>query len=103
MDELSIHIALNNGDCTTLYVFARRKNTLFKSEDAKEYGESPFQLQEGCMYDFELDKNSYYLQEDRDILTIAKVAKQLVVDVYLQEFMWVHIVLMFYKKRIIKR
>ena len=37
MDELSIHIALNNGDCTTLYVFARRKNILFKSEDAKEY------------------------------------------------------------------
>ena len=72
MDELSIHIALNNGDCTTLYVFARRKNTLFKSEDAKEYGESPFQLQEGCMYDFELDKNSYYLQEDRDILTNSK-------------------------------
>ena len=72
MDELSIHIALNNGDCITLYVFARRKNTLFKSEDAKEYGESPFQLQEGCMYDFELDKNSYYLQEDRDILTNSK-------------------------------
>ena len=72
MDELSIHIALNNGDCTTLYVFARRKNILFKSEDAKEYGESPFQLQEGCMYDFELDKNSYYLQEDRDILTNSK-------------------------------
>ena len=72
MDELSIHIALNNGDCTTLYVFASRKNTLFKSEDAKEYGESPFQLQEGCMYDFELDKNSYYLQEDRDILTNSK-------------------------------
>ena len=48
------------------------KNTLFKSEDAKEYGESPFQLQEGCMYDFELDKNSYYLQEDRDILTNSK-------------------------------
>ena len=72
MDELSIHIALNKGDCTTLYVFARRKNTLFNSEDAKEYGESPFQLQEGCMYDFELDKNSYYLQEDRDILTNSK-------------------------------
>lgn len=72
MDELSIHIALNNGDCTTLYVFARRKNTLFKSEDAKEYGESPFQLQEGCMYDFELDKNCYSLQEDRDILINSK-------------------------------
>ena len=72
MDELSIHIALNNDDYTTLYVFARRKNTLFKSEDAKEYGESPFQLQEGCMYDFELEKNRYYLKEDRDILTNSK-------------------------------
>lgn len=72
MDELSIHIALNNDDCTTLYVFARRKNTLFTSEDAKEYGESPFQLQEGCMYDLELDTNRYYLKEDKDILTNSK-------------------------------
>ena len=71
MDELSIHIALNNGDCTTLYVFARRKNTLFKSEDAKEYGESPFQLQEGCMYDFEL--LSLVIHPKDATLTLPKV------------------------------
>ena len=71
MNELSINIVLNNHDNIVLNLFAQQENSLFEVENAEEYGEVPFQLKEGCNYDFELNTFNYYLA-DTDILTNSK-------------------------------
>ena len=71
MNELSIHIFLDNHDDITLTIFALQEDSLFEVEGAKEYGEAPYQLKEGCRYDFELDKYTYYLA-DNELLTNSK-------------------------------
>lgn len=76
MDELSIHISLCNSDEVVLTLFAQQDNSLFITEDAEEYGESPYQLKEGCKYDFELDKFKYCLAEN-EILTNTKSRQQI--------------------------
>ena len=71
MNELPIHISLDNHDDITLTIFALQEDSLFEVDDAKEYGEAPYQLKEGCRYDFELDKYKYYLA-DNELLTNSK-------------------------------
>ena len=61
MDDLSINIVLSNRDSFVLRLFALQANSLFEVEDAEEFGEAPYQLKEGCRYDFELDTFDYYL------------------------------------------
>lgn len=68
MNELSINISLANHDNTVLTIFAQQKDSLFEVNDAGEYGESPYQLKEGCRYNFEFDKYEYY-PADSEILT----------------------------------
>lgn len=61
MDDLSINIVLSNRDSFVLRLFALQADSLFEVEDAEEFGEAPYQLKEGCRYDFELDTFDYYL------------------------------------------
>lgn len=71
MNELSINILLDNNDVIVLTLFTQHDDSLFEAKDAEEYGESPYQLKEGCRYDFELDKYEYYVA-DNQLLTNSK-------------------------------
>lgn len=82
MNELSINIFLDNHDVTVLTLFAQQENSLFEVKDAGEFGESPYQLKEGCRYDFELDKYEYYIA-DNQILTNSQ-SRQKVTRGYIQ-------------------
>ncbi|WP_194976999.1 hypothetical protein [Aquiflexum lacus] len=39
---------------------------MFVVEDAAEHGEAPYQLIEGCFYDFELSNPAFYLADPYD-------------------------------------
>ncbi len=49
-----------------LNIFGRSEHTLFFLEDASEQGEAPYQLSEGCYYDYELSDPGYFLADPFD-------------------------------------
>nr|WP_245189606.1 DUF2357 domain-containing protein [Lunatimonas salinarum] len=50
----------------SLTINERANNTLFVVEDATEHGEAPYQLIEGCFYDYELSNPNYFLADPYD-------------------------------------
>lgn len=68
--ELKIENKLQRGDTVNLYVFQdrRKKETLSFQEDASDHYESPYQLTEGCIYEYEFESDKYQLLEDNDVI-----------------------------------
>lgn len=54
VEKLEIPISGNFGDIKLCIYPASNNAVLFEEEDAVDYGESRWQLQEGCTYEYEI-------------------------------------------------
>lgn len=72
--KLEIPIVGNFGEITLCIYPASSNAILFEEEDAVDYGESRWQLQEGCTYEYELISNSertYQFTREDDIVRFS--------------------------------
>ena len=79
VDKLEIPITGDFGEIK-LYVYPSSNNAmLFEEEDAVDYGESRWQLQEGCTYEYEVVANNgrtyQFIKEDEIVLQIVNFNK----------------------------
>ena len=74
VDKLEIHIIGNFGEIK-LYIYpALGSSMLFEEEDAVDYGESRWQLQEGCTYEYELvsdNGHTYQFMDEDEIVRFS--------------------------------
>lgn len=70
VSELKIEIKLDRGEAVNLYIFQdkRKKESLAFEENASDFGESPYQLKEGCIYEYEFESSNYQIREDKDVI-----------------------------------
>ncbi|MCX6246054.1 MAG: DUF2357 domain-containing protein [Bacteroidetes bacterium] len=72
--DITVH--LKNGDSVNLTIFpiSGKKQVLWKinESDAIEYGESSYQILEGCRYEFEVSGTRYTIKEDQEIVAYSK-------------------------------
>jgi predicted component of viral defense system (DUF524 family) len=68
VQELRIPVILNNGDPIEVILYADVENSLINigRYSAEEYNESPYQLKEGCFYEYQLPDH-YRLKEIKDL------------------------------------
>ncbi len=73
-NKLSIPIKLSNGTIFLILFGESNDEILLNLNDAEENGESPFQIIEGCSYEYKLPKG-YSLHGYKDIISQSKVHK----------------------------
>ena len=74
VDKLEIHIIGNFGENKLCIYPALGSSMLFEEEDAVDYGESRWQLQEGCTYEYELvsdNKRTYQFMTEDEIVRFS--------------------------------
>ena len=68
VQKISIPVTLDNGDAVTFDLYADAEKSLqqINCSLAEEFCESPYQLMEGCFYEYQLP-NTYRLEEIKDL------------------------------------
>ena len=80
VERLEIPILGNFGEIKLCVYPASNNAALFEEEDAVDYGESRWQLQEGCTYEYELvaaDNRSYQFMQEDEIVRFSHSPRHL--------------------------
>lgn len=76
-NKLDINLKLKSGEDIIITIYPKTKDPLFKisSEEAFEFGESEYQISEGCSYEYWLNNNEFNIEEIPGILYHSKNTK----------------------------
>ena len=78
VDKLEIPIIGNFGEIKLCIYPALGSSMLFEEEDAVDYGESRWQLQEGCTYEYELVSDNGHCLSLKNVEWINTISLRLV-------------------------
>src|SRR3712207_6472628 len=73
IEHLTIPLLLKDGEIELYLADESGKQTLVYRDDANENGEAPFQIKEGCSYEYKISKG--YTLVPSEIVTRSKVSE----------------------------